>query len=258
MKKKIGILLFCTMMLTTPVFADTTHVVKSGDTLYKIAKTHKTTYEELAKYNNISNPNKIFVGDVIRIPGMETTEATVNPNRVNPSLVTPVVTPIAPVATVKPVEPTTPKVGANPDSVSAASAQAIYYKDGTWSKETFVEKFRDGISKHAAVTIATVNADGTPNSATIVPSLVEGETEYLKLATATEGNTIINIKERKYAVITAYQHNPEEADKFVRNNGIRLVVELVEDKAVIDKFNVGNKAPDKTVYLKIVKYLTLG
>lgn len=38
------------------------YTVTSGDTLSKIAKTYNTTVEELAKNNNISNPNKISIG----------------------------------------------------------------------------------------------------------------------------------------------------------------------------------------------------
>lgn len=44
------------------------YVVKSGDTLSKIAKQYGTTVEELVKLNNISNPNLIIVGQVIKIP----------------------------------------------------------------------------------------------------------------------------------------------------------------------------------------------
>jgi len=42
--------------------------VKSGDTLSKIAAAYKTTVAVLVKENNISNPNLIHVGDVLKIP----------------------------------------------------------------------------------------------------------------------------------------------------------------------------------------------
>lgn len=44
-----------------------TYIVKSGDNLSKIAKKYNTTYKELAKKNNISNPDKIYVGQVLKI-----------------------------------------------------------------------------------------------------------------------------------------------------------------------------------------------
>ena len=47
---------------------DTVYTVKSGDTLSGIALKYDTTYQELAKYNNIANPSIIYVGQKIRIP----------------------------------------------------------------------------------------------------------------------------------------------------------------------------------------------
>lgn len=45
-----------------------TYTVKSGDTLSSIASKYSTTYQKLAEYNNIANPNIINVGQVIKIP----------------------------------------------------------------------------------------------------------------------------------------------------------------------------------------------
>ena len=43
------------------------YTVQSGDTLGKIAKKYNTTYQELARLNGISNPNRIYVGQKIRV-----------------------------------------------------------------------------------------------------------------------------------------------------------------------------------------------
>lgn len=43
------------------------YTVKKGDTLSAIAKKYGTTYQTLAKMNGISNPNKIYVGQKIRV-----------------------------------------------------------------------------------------------------------------------------------------------------------------------------------------------
>ena len=51
------------------------YIVKSGDTLSKIASKYDTTYQELAKYNNIANPNIIKVGQEIIIPSMTVEQA---------------------------------------------------------------------------------------------------------------------------------------------------------------------------------------
>lgn len=43
------------------------YIVKWGDTLSKIAKTYKTTVDELVKLNNIKDPNKIYTGQKLRV-----------------------------------------------------------------------------------------------------------------------------------------------------------------------------------------------
>ena len=45
-----------------------TYTVQKGDTLSQIASKYRTTYQKLASYNNISNPNLIYPGQVILIP----------------------------------------------------------------------------------------------------------------------------------------------------------------------------------------------
>lgn len=47
---------------------ETKYVVKKGDTLSGIASKYGTTYQKLAKYNNIENPDLIIVGQTIKIP----------------------------------------------------------------------------------------------------------------------------------------------------------------------------------------------
>ena len=43
--------------------------MQKGDTLSKIAAKYGTTYQKLASYNGIANPNIINVGQKIKIPG---------------------------------------------------------------------------------------------------------------------------------------------------------------------------------------------
>lgn len=47
----------------------TTYTVKSGDTLSGIASKFGTTYQKIAADNGISNPNKIYAGQVLKIKG---------------------------------------------------------------------------------------------------------------------------------------------------------------------------------------------
>lgn len=53
---------------TATTTSDTIYIVKAGDTLSAIAKKYNTTYQRLANYNNIANPNIIRVGQKIKIP----------------------------------------------------------------------------------------------------------------------------------------------------------------------------------------------
>ena len=55
------------------------YTVKSGDTLSGIAAQYNMTYQELAQYNGISNPNRISVGQQIKIPSA-TTNTSWTPN----------------------------------------------------------------------------------------------------------------------------------------------------------------------------------
>ncbi|MFC4682212.1 LysM peptidoglycan-binding domain-containing protein [Exiguobacterium aestuarii] len=50
-----------------------TYTVKSGDTLYSIARTYGVTVSALAAANNITNYNLIYVGQVLIIPGTTVT-----------------------------------------------------------------------------------------------------------------------------------------------------------------------------------------
>lgn len=51
------------------------YTVKSGDTLSDIAKRYGTTYQEIAKQNNISNPNVIRAGQQLQIGSDDTSAA---------------------------------------------------------------------------------------------------------------------------------------------------------------------------------------
>lgn len=57
---------------TTTTTNELVYVVKRGDTLSGIASKYNTTYQKLAEYNNIKNPNVISVGQKIKIPGTKT------------------------------------------------------------------------------------------------------------------------------------------------------------------------------------------
>lgn len=72
--KKLSLVLALVMVLSSlsfGVFAES-YVVKQGDVLWKIAKNYGTDSNTLAEYNNLKDPNLIYPGDIINIPGTGT------------------------------------------------------------------------------------------------------------------------------------------------------------------------------------------
>lgn len=57
------------------------YTVRSGDTLAKIATKYHTTWRKLQTLNNLANPNRIHIGQVLRVPKPATT-TTVHLNRI--------------------------------------------------------------------------------------------------------------------------------------------------------------------------------
>ena len=45
------------------------YVVKPGDTLYKIARSNNVDVENVKRWNNLSDPNQISVGQVLKLSG---------------------------------------------------------------------------------------------------------------------------------------------------------------------------------------------
>jgi len=50
------------LILASFIVADTYYTVVSGDNLTSIAKRYGTTVAQLVAWNNIADPNKIYVG----------------------------------------------------------------------------------------------------------------------------------------------------------------------------------------------------
>lgn len=70
--KKLSLLIALMMLLSStaigPAFAET-YVIQSGDVLWKIAENYDVDWEYLAEYNNLENPDLIYAGDTLEIPG---------------------------------------------------------------------------------------------------------------------------------------------------------------------------------------------
>jgi len=66
----------CPMPMPTPMPAPAptpareVYVVKKGDSVYKIAKRYGTTMQAIILRNNLRNPDLIYPGQILIIPGM--------------------------------------------------------------------------------------------------------------------------------------------------------------------------------------------
>lgn len=47
---------------------ETTYIIRTGDTLYSVARKHGVSYQSILQLNAVKNPEKIYVGQRIRIP----------------------------------------------------------------------------------------------------------------------------------------------------------------------------------------------
>jgi hypothetical protein len=141
------------------------------------------------------------------------------------------------------------------DSVSAAS-KANYYAKSSLQGEQLWYAIENRLG---AATMATVNADGSPNIATVIPGVVK-DRSALMFGIA-PNQTSLNLKERKLAALSVYLYTPAATDKFERNKGARFVLELITDPALIAKLFEENKdrgASATTTFLRIVRILPIG
>lgn len=60
------------MLVTVVVVSAATYVVQQGDTLWGISGRFGTTVDAIVRANNIPNPNLIYVGQVLEVPGAPT------------------------------------------------------------------------------------------------------------------------------------------------------------------------------------------
>jgi murein DD-endopeptidase MepM/ murein hydrolase activator NlpD len=65
--------LFAFLTLCSLAFAQVTHTVQPGETLYRIAKQYSTTVEALQVLNQIGDPTQLRVGQVLRVSGQPST-----------------------------------------------------------------------------------------------------------------------------------------------------------------------------------------
>jgi LysM repeat protein len=94
---------------TSPTSSGTTYTVQSGDTLAGIATREGTTWPALAALNDLSDPNVIFVGEVLSLVGSPT----------------PTPAAAAPAATTPPAAAPSTTTVATPTATSSSAAEAV-------------------------------------------------------------------------------------------------------------------------------------
>lgn len=92
---------------SSPPTAGTTYVVNSGDTLSRIAVAHGVTVATLVQANGIANPNLIYAGQVLTIPGTAAPTSSSDTNPPPPVAASPTPVP-APPPTPTPLPPPAP------------------------------------------------------------------------------------------------------------------------------------------------------
>ncbi len=141
------------------------------------------------------------------------------------------------------------------DSISKASTTNYYTKTSISGEDLWkaLESYQ------LSVSIATVNADGSPNAAVVIPG-VTADRQHLYFGLAAN-QTGINMKERKLIVLTATGYTPPKGDQKMSYTGARIIAEYVSDPELQKKLveqNKDKKATANTYFLKIVKVLPIG
>ncbi|MDH4396473.1 MAG: peptidoglycan DD-metalloendopeptidase family protein [Limnobacter sp.] len=186
--------------------ADGTYIVKSGDTLYAIALEHGMDWRELARLNNIDDPNKLAVGQKLKVDansGPAASSASSGKSVADSDVVE--VTPIPPSGAVKAVPSKPVPLPSDPASASkdpAAVPPAV--PPTTTSGGEFmwphngavIQAYKAGINKGVDF-LAKV---GDP-----VVAAGAGKVVYSGNALRGYGNLIIIKHENK--LLTAYAHN---------------------------------------------------
>ncbi|HWP79408.1 MAG TPA: FAD-dependent oxidoreductase [Candidatus Acidoferrum sp.] len=140
------------------------YTVAPGDVLWRIAQKYGTTYQELAAFNGIANPNLIFPGQIIQIP-----EPAGGQKPAQPPAPEPPEQPAAPVA----VTHTVTTKGNNGDVVVATSffdgditaVEVVSHKETPGISDAAIERIPAAIAEYDTVNVDTVaGATNTSNA----------------------------------------------------------------------------------------------
>lgn len=142
---------FLTTLLILSACSGGTYTVRSGDSLSQIASNHKMSVSGLQRLNNISNPNHIRVGQVLKVSGKAGSAVRSNNTTSNRNIVATNTTPQK-IAT-RDNTVVTPKPAAPKDQVSTGISGWVKPTEGT-----VVKSYNPNIPGQKGIQIAgTVN-----------------------------------------------------------------------------------------------------
>lgn len=171
------------------------YTVKAGDTLYAIALEFGHDWRELARANNLTDPNKIFVGQKLKVEGFggNTPAAAAPAVGTGGSDAVVEVNPVAPAGSVKPVEPPKPiaDTPVEPPKPFAATAGFVWPHPGE-----VIQPYKAGVNK--GIDLAAKVGDP-------VVAAQAGKVVYSGNALRGYGNLIILKHDNN--LLTAYAHN---------------------------------------------------
>lgn len=159
--------------------------IKRGDTLLRIALDHGQSHREIAEWNNISDPNVIEVGQVIRVEPTKSSKP---------------ITSRAEVKQEKPVDKKPLNTAQSEKPIQEKPQQDLATDTGirlSWpSKGEVVERFDEGKNKG----IGIAGKSGDP-----IQSAADGKVVYAGNSLRGYGNLVIVKHDNTY--LTAYAHN---------------------------------------------------
>jgi lipoprotein NlpD len=168
------------------------YTVKPGDTLIRIGLDHGQGAKDLARWNSVENPNRIEVGQVLRVvPPVATAESAVVTKPVTTGNATPVASAPVPAASV--AKPAPPPPSAAASTVSTAEEEIAWI----WPTHGTVLAGFDEV-KNKGLDIG--GAAGDP-----VLAAADGRVVYVGAGLRGYGNLIILKHNNTY--LTAYAHN---------------------------------------------------
>lgn len=140
----------------------------------------------------------------------------------------------------------------DPIDAFATASIRYYYEESSLKEDALLEAIKN---RDCAISVSTVNPDGTPNAAVVIPEVANEETLMFGLA---DNQTKVNLMNDKNAVITAYIYSPDAEAKTDRNIGARIKVEYIDDEALIEELMASTEAREGTIFVRIIEILPLG